>query len=238
MQYLLGEPITLPVHVAVARPRNLHGTEFVIPHRIPASTPWLYRGAHFPEASYFLSHCADDELAVRYLEKEFCGKDGHRLLEQQCTGYLSGQARRLIGRAAIGTDSAAERRLVYLLREAGLKVTSNAKIGDYFWDIVLEKEGIAIEVDGYEYHHGSRENHRAFLHDRWKANNAATRGYLVLRYAAQCVQNVPDEIVEQVIGAAQKRRGWKADVTPQTQGNTGVWLWHPFYNSRGPRYSA
>lgn len=228
-QYLLGEPITLPLHVALPRPRRLANTQYVTCHRVQSSGLWFYRGANFANTPLILTHCSDEALAVRYLENQFSGKRGRHNLELQCTGPLPAKARKLISRAAIGTESPAERQLVRLLRQIGLPATSNVKIGDYFWDIVLAGYGIAIEVDGYQYHHGGQENRSTFLQDRWKANDAATRGYLVLRYAAKCVENVPTHITDQIRNAAKQRRGWKPVAIAETAGNRGVWKWHPMF---------
>ncbi|CAB0667939.1 hypothetical protein CIP107570_02189 [Corynebacterium diphtheriae] len=44
-----------------------------------------------------------------------------------------------------------------------------------------------IEIDGYFYHNAGAENKNTFVNDRWKMNDAAVRGYLVLRYPASSV---------------------------------------------------
>lgn len=60
-----------------------------------------------------------------------------------------------------------------------------------------------IEVDGYFYHNAGAENKNIFVNDRWKMNDAAVRGYLVLRYPASSVFEELDTIVGQVIFATR-----------------------------------
>ncbi|WCV10703.1 hypothetical protein [Corynebacterium silvaticum] len=85
----------------------------------------------------------DDEAAIELLEEAYKGKNGLERLEST-TRKLPNRTRRLIAQAAIGTDSPAEKNLIYALRGAGLQCTNNVLIGDYRWDIKVGN--VLIEV--------------------------------------------------------------------------------------------
>lgn len=230
VQVIFGSPITLPVHVAVPLPRQLTGTKYVSAHRISSFSHWHLNGAHYPPIPDLLTHCETDSLAIRFLDWWFSGRNGQEKLERSCAGRrLSAKAQNFISAAAIGADSAPERALVKRLRGEGFAVHSNVKIGDYFWDIVLPKHRIAIEVDGFEVHQGRAENHHTFARDRWKSNDATARGYLVFRYPAMCVKNVPEHITDQIRSVARGCKPSKATIDENVRGHQGVWKWHPMF---------
>lgn len=76
------------------------------------------------------------------------------------------------------TRSEAERRCLTLLRTANLpRPHTNVSVGPYELDLFWPKEGVAVEVDGWE-HHSSRGRFEA---DRRKDNWLRARGIEVIR---------------------------------------------------------
>jgi very-short-patch-repair endonuclease len=88
-------------------------------------------------------------------------------------------ARRLLQAASDGARSEAERLLVKLLREAGIKGwRTNYPIGGYKVDVAFPQQKVAIEVDGWAFH----SDPEAFAIDRKRQNAIALLGWQVLRF--------------------------------------------------------
>lgn len=215
--------------------------EVSIPHRQRRSdTPWvrfhrtrIFRPATWGEFNIELPVIAATRLAtaaaLRFLNHVYAGRKGQAEADKHAKGKLSARAKRLLNQAAIGADSPPERDLVAALRQAGLRLKCNSKIGDYHWDIELLDYGIAIEVDGFRYHRDSEETQANFRRDRWKANDATLRGYTVLRYAAGCIYQQLGQVVDQILAAV------RPDPKPG-RWSFGVWKWHPYFQGLGPGF--
>lgn len=76
------------------------------------------------------------------------------------------------------TRSEAERRLLHVVRRAGLPFPrTNVRVVGYEVDAFWPDQRVVVEVDGYAFHRGRR----AFEQDRRKAATLETNGYRVLR---------------------------------------------------------
>lgn len=91
------------------------------------------------------------------------------------------------------TRSEAEKRLLTLLRRAGLPIPEmNARVGNYEVDCLWVDLSLAVEVDGYRFH----RSRPTFEEDRRKATFLAARGIQVIRVTWR--QIVDDELTTAV----------------------------------------
>jgi very-short-patch-repair endonuclease len=111
--------------------------------------------------------------------------------------------RTLVGRRPALTRSAAERRMLALVRAADLPTPLvNARIGRYEVDFLWRAERLAVEVDGYAYH----SNRRAFERDRAKDAALAASGHTVLRVTWRQLTRAPETVVARLAAALAARR--------------------------------
>lgn len=106
--------------------------------------------------------------------------------------YGSPAARILLRAAADDARSAAERRLVKLLREAGItgwKV--NYPVGGYKVDVAFPGAKIALETDGWAFHSDAD----AFQVDRKRQNAIALLGWQVLRFTWLDLTVYPERVI-------------------------------------------
>ncbi|APT93298.1 hypothetical protein CPHO_10795 [Corynebacterium phocae] len=216
-QIILGEEVTFPLHFAT--PRRLPVSDYVSGHRTTVLPTFLLNNSpvHLPLLA--LQWVEDDELAISMLEKLYAGRNGRAQLEKDSTlvRLLPTRCRQLLSQAALGTDSSGEARLIRALQRKGLKVVANHKIGHYYWDAVIPRWKVAIEVDSHRHHTGLPE----FIRDRWKNNDATLRGWTTLRYSGSCVAHHLDLVVEQILQAKNPdldARCFRA-----------VWNWHEIF---------
>lgn len=104
---------------------------------------------------------------------------------------------RLIGRAASGARSAAERLTVTLLRKAGIwGWSANEPIVDRWGvigigDLVFTRAKLVIELDGRSEHSGPQRSQ----FDRERPNRLVAAGWTVLRFTWQDLTERPDDVV-------------------------------------------
>ncbi|MDN5748025.1 MAG: type IV toxin-antitoxin system AbiEi family antitoxin domain-containing protein [Pseudonocardia sp.] len=108
----------------------------------------------------------------------------------------SSEAGRLITAAADRADSAAERLLVKLLREAGIGGwVLGHPFGPYRIDLAFPAKRVAVEVDGWAWHVDAER----FRNDRRKGN-AITRGrWDLLRFTWHGLDGQPAESIAEII---------------------------------------
>ncbi|MGH2952737.1 MAG: DUF559 domain-containing protein [Solirubrobacterales bacterium] len=93
------------------------------------------------------------------------------------------------------TRSPAERRMLALVREAGLPVPEvNAELAGYEVDFLWRAERLAVEVDGRRYH----SDPLAFQRDRDRSNDLQLRGYTVLRVTWRDLVDRPDVVANRI----------------------------------------
>jgi very-short-patch-repair endonuclease len=111
-------------------------------------------------------------------------------------------ARILLQVAADGARSAAERLLVKLLKDA--RITgwkANYRLGRYVVDVAFPKHKIAIETDGWAFHH----DHDDFQKDRVKQNEIALMGWQVLRFTWLDLTEYPQRVLAEIRFAIESR---------------------------------
>jgi very-short-patch-repair endonuclease len=117
---------------------------------------------------------------------------------------------RLVGKVAIGTHSAAERRLVALIRADRLDGwTANDPIYDDYGlvgrgDVVFRAERLVIEADGFAFHVTPEQ----FQNDRRRQNRLIASGWRVLRFTWRDLTERPDHVMRTIrhTRAARQRR--------------------------------
>lgn len=206
--------LTTPLHLA--HDQRLSASRFFQAHRTRLLAHRTIDGVRVHVPLLAVSTIADDALALKLLEGAYSGPRGRLTVDEDLAQLkrLPARTRSLLNQAALGTDSGAERKVVRALHARGINAVCNEPIGPYLWDIVLPRQKVAVEINGYEYH----SSLEAMIKDSWKANCAAVRGWLILRYMGSCVaQHLPD-IVEQIANAR----------TPnlQTRAHVPVGQWH------------
>lgn len=125
-------------------------------------------------------------------------------LEQVCeryrghpgTGMLTQYLRR--GAEPAVTRSVAERRMLELLRAAGLpEPEANARIHDYEVDFLWRDQRLVMEVDGYKFHC----TRAAFERDRAKGAKLAAAGLSVIRVTWRQLQDESYSVIASVAQA-------------------------------------
>lgn len=118
--------------------------------------------------------------------------------------YGSPAARILLQAAADGARSAAERLLVKLLKEA--RITgwkANHPVGRYVVDVAFPHSTLAIETDGWAFHHDQED----FQKDRVKQNEIALLGWQVLRFTWLDLTEYPQRVITEIRSALSSRAG-------------------------------
>lgn len=210
----LGQELTLPL--TVAHDQRLPSSTYFTGVRTKRLSSLCVDGidAHIPCLA--IEHLDDDALAITVLENFYRRRQGNAFVERDNAGTrLSARAKALLSRAALATDSGAERILIRALKERGLRVENNVYMGAYYWDIYLPQLNAIIEIDGYSVHRA--DNRTVFIRDRWKGNDAVLAGYIFLRYTGTCIKWELQRVVDNILSAR------KAPVPMPEQ---GVWDWH------------
>ena len=116
--------------------------------------------------------------------------------------YGSPAARRLLQAASDGARSEAERLLVKLLRDAGIKGwKTNYPVGRYKVDVAFPQAKVAIEVDGWAFH----SDGEAFQIDRERQNAIALLGWQVLRFTWLDLTEYPQRVLAVIRSAISVR---------------------------------
>jgi very-short-patch-repair endonuclease len=112
-------------------------------------------------------------------------------------------ARRLLQAASDGARSEAERLLVKLLREAGIKGwRTNYPVGGYKVDVAFPQQKVAIEVDGWAFH----SDPEAFAIDRKRQNAITLLGWQVLRFTWLDLTEYPQRVIAEIRRAIRSPR--------------------------------
>jgi very-short-patch-repair endonuclease len=116
---------------------------------------------------------------------------------------------RLIRVAGGGARSAAERRMVALLRNAGLSGwVANAEIRDGsgligYGDIVFARVRLVVEIDGFAYHSDADR----FQRDRTRQNRLVGAGWTVLRFTWRDLRDRPGEVIATIRATLRRLTG-------------------------------
>ena len=117
--------------------------------------------------------------------------------------YGSPAARRLLQAASDGARSEAERLLVKLLRDAGIRGwKTNYPVGGYKVDVGFPVEKVAIEVDGWAFH----SDGEAFQIDRKRQNAISLLGWQVLRFTWMDLTEYPEQVLAIIRSAIRREK--------------------------------
>lgn len=112
--------------------------------------------------------------------------------------YGSPASRLLLQAASDGARSEAERLLVQLLRRAGLTGwRTNYPVGGYQVDVAFPAARVAIEIDGWAFHHDQAD----FQRDRVRQNDITLLGWQVVRFTWLDVVEYPQRVLTVVRSA-------------------------------------
>ncbi|QGU05200.1 type IV toxin-antitoxin system AbiEi family antitoxin domain-containing protein [Corynebacterium comes] len=211
--------VYLPAAALVARDGYLRGSGYLRLIRGKSATTELRNGIRIadPLRTAMDMPATKQFEAVKFLEGQYGGKDGSARLKEDLAAYARVPAgmRALVGKAAVGGDSETERVLFRVLREQGIVMEQNKKIGHYRRDGVHEKSKVIVEVNGYEFH----RDRGVMVKDCWKANDALIRGYTHLSYSDSCIDMHLAEVVAEIEGVINGR----------ARPSGPVWGWHRMF---------
>lgn len=221
-QIYLKQELTMPLQLASSR--SLPPSPYYSARRISRPIGVERQGARVLAPALAVATIEDEALAIDMLESVYKGKHGSSLLQRDLKAFrrLPSRTRALLDTAAIGADSVPERRLTRALKERGLRVENNVRIGGYRWDIFIPAHKVVVEIDGFQFHNEQRREE--FIRDRWKANEGGLSGYTVLAYTGSCVKYHLDVVTRQVESACRGE-----PYIPEQ-----VWLWHAFMRQIPP----
>jgi very-short-patch-repair endonuclease len=142
-----------------------------------------------PDGSAFLDRALQRHVRFNQLYQAYCRTMG---------GYGASRIGDLLVAAADRADSAAERRLIAILRGAGLTSWQRGVgFGRWTIDFAFPDAKLAIEVDGWA-HHSDVDRFRA---DRDKGNSLVVAGWKLLRFTWHDLVNRPQYVVAEVRAA-------------------------------------
>lgn len=218
-QLHLGHTLTFPLELE--GPRTIRGKHFVVRHT-QRHTTQVKDGIKVVEPLWAAQRSTYEQKWL--LEQYYQGRRGIEKLERDIVRMkrLSMQLRSILKRCCIGADSVAEKILAEELRRGGFHVQHNALLAGYRYDLWLKKQGILIEIDGFEVHSDAK----SFVKDRWKSNDGASLGCVVLRFSADCVRFHLKQVVAKVKEVALWiRQGRPRRDVSGVKGNP-VFNWH------------
>jgi very-short-patch-repair endonuclease len=165
-------------------PADLVGTRGIRLTGLPLSV--LETAVALPDGSAFLDRALQRRVRFPTVYRAFCRNMGRR---------GSSAAGRLLVAAADRADSAAERLLVRLLREAGVSGwVLGHPFGPWRIDLAFPREKVAVEVDGWAWHVDAER----FRNDRRKQNALVRDGWDPPRFTWHDLDGRPREVVEEI----------------------------------------
>jgi very-short-patch-repair endonuclease len=139
-----------------------------------------------PEGSTFLDRVLQRRVRFPTVYRAFCRNMGRQ---------GSSAAGRLLVAAADRADSAAERLLVRILRDAGITGwTLGYPFGPWRIDLAFPAQKVAVEVDGWAWHVDAER----FRNDRRKQNALVRDSWDPLRFTWHDLDRRPREVVEEI----------------------------------------
>lgn len=142
-----------------------------------------------PEGSVFLDRALQKHVRFERVYRAYCRNMG----AQGAAGIAV-----LLTAAADRADSAAERLMLKLLREAGLTGWQHATpFGRWTIDFAFPEAMVAIEVDGWAWHMDVDR----FRSDRYKGNALVRARWDLLRFTWHDLMNRPDYVIGEIRAA-------------------------------------
>ncbi|MDO5668383.1 MAG: type IV toxin-antitoxin system AbiEi family antitoxin domain-containing protein [Corynebacterium sp.] len=236
-----GKTVITPLKGQVARPHTYQDTPLLTVTQVRSLPHRSVNGHRVVTPLAAIRDLLDtDASAVRtFLEKHYAGREGNTTLAADLQQFprLPASLRDIIASASIASDSKSEQTLARALKIAlkgrGVSVIQNHELGFYHWDYAIPEAKILIDLDSFRYHAAlpSGENETTFIIDRWKANDGARRGWLVLHYTGECVYRHANKVVEQIVDTVVWRLnggGPSSDILPARLSfeDTSLFRWH------------
>lgn len=142
-----------------------------------------------PQGSTFLDRVLQRHVPFPEIYRCYCRNLGRR---------GSAQAGRMLAAAADRADSDAERRLVTLLRAAGITGwVLGYPFGPWTIDLAFPDVRVAIEVDGWAWHVDADR----FRNDRRKGNAIVRARWILLRFTWHDLHTRPAEVIAEILDA-------------------------------------
>ncbi|MDO5512570.1 DUF559 domain-containing protein [Corynebacterium sp.] len=227
-----GTPVAPPLHGLVQRPHSHRSTELLTVRQV-RTLPCRQVNGHRVVVPAAAVHdlLADDPRAARdFLERHYAGREGNGDLafDLEQLGTIPRALRTALDASSIASDSKSERTLGRALKARGVTLVQNFPLGHYHWDYAIPAAKILIELDSFRFHAATADgaNERTFIIDRWKANDGARRGWLVLRYTGECVYRHGDKVVEQIMDTITWRLNGGDPPEPLACEVAAPWTWH------------
>lgn len=145
------------------------------------------------ELEKFFDDAVDNHLPWRWVAQvvDTCkGMEGMSALREQ------------LRRCCPGTRSEPERMVARALSARNFALEINARVGQFYGDLVDFRARVIIEIDGRAFHTAAD----VFTNDRRRQNQLVLEGWLVLRYSVATVQADLDRVVDEIITVVRKRR--------------------------------
>ena len=205
----LLEPVPGPIHVTCRSGHRL-GPEGVIVHRAALAREDVVHLGPIPmtaPARTLLDlAAAGDERQLEFALREAQARRLVRPAEllRRCDRRRGARLLRAVLEDEPGlTRSEAERRLLRLLRRAGLPAPrTNVRIGRFEVDLLFADERLIVEVDGFAFH-ASRS---AFERDRDRDAALTALGYRVMRFTWRTLVERPELVVARIAAALAEHR--------------------------------
>jgi len=173
----------------VIRRRDLHPVDLVGRRDIRLTAvplTVLETAVALPDGSSFLDRALQRHVRFPTAYRAFCRNMGR-------TG--SSAAGRLLVAAADRADSAAERLLVRILRDAGITGwVLGHPFGPWRIDLAFPREKVAVEVDGWAWHVDAQR----FANDRRKQNALVRASWDPLRFTWHDLDGRPGAVVDEI----------------------------------------
>jgi very-short-patch-repair endonuclease len=162
-----------------------HGMRDRAPELIEVTVPSA--AVALPDGSAFLDRALQRHVRFPALYRSFCRNIGR---------HGSAEAGRLITAAADRADSAAERLLVRILRDAGVGGwVQQHPFGPHRIDLAFPAAHVAIEVDGWAWH----VDIERFRADRRKGNALGRAGWTLLRFTWHDLDGDPAGVLAEIV---------------------------------------
>lgn len=166
------------------QPADLVGRRDIRLTAVPLTV--LETAVALPDGSSFLDRALQRHVRFPTAYRAFCRNMG-------MTG--SSAAGRLLVAAADRADSAAERLLVRILRDAGITGwVLGHPFGPWRIDLAFPREKVAVEVDGWAWHVDAQR----FANDRRKQNALVRAGWDPLRFTWHDLDGRPAAVLDEV----------------------------------------
>jgi very-short-patch-repair endonuclease len=210
--HLLPHPANRrPVHVTVVgrdpgikpgirihRVKQFQGSEVRSRHRIPVTSPartLLDLAAEAPTAE--LERATAEAVAKRLVRHS----DLAALIANHPRHRGATRLRALVADPPAITESEAERRLLILIRRAGLPDPEvSVPLGSYVVDFLWREQRLIVEVDGFAFH----SSRVSFESDRRRDADLTSRGFRIIRVTWRQLVDEPELVLVRIAQALSR----------------------------------